>query len=455
MAGRGKVDMRYLERNWALPFSFSIVFAPLSALSSPASAVPSFAVQTGQPCAMCHVGGFGPQLTQFGRDFKIGGYTNRAVNFNVPLSAQVIASYVHTKADQNPPAAPNVKPNDNFALDQVGLFLAGGVGNHLGGFVQVTYQGIAKAWTWDNLDLRAVTTSEVAGAPVVFGASFNNSPGIDDPWNTLPVWGFVYTGSVLRPSPATAPLFSGALAQTTLGLTGYAWIDGKVYIEAGGYRSPAASLLSSFGVDPTAPGEINGIAPYARIAYQKAVGAGDAQIGAFLLSASLYPGRDRSTGFTDRYTDLGVDASYQLPRENGDVFSVNARYTHESQALRASFALGNATNVNDSLDDIRIDASYYYRNKIGATVGVFDTTGSFDPLLFTGRTGRPDSQGVTIQLDGTPFGSGSPLGSRFNVRVGVQYTAYTRFDGARTNYDGAGANASDNNTVRVFTWFAF
>jgi hypothetical protein len=33
-----------------------------------AHAVPSFAQQTGQPCAACHVGAFGPQLKQYGRD---------------------------------------------------------------------------------------------------------------------------------------------------------------------------------------------------------------------------------------------------------------------------------------------------------------------------------------------------------------------------------------------------
>ena len=45
----------------------------LLALPSPAEAVPSFAAQTGQPCAACHVGSFGPQLTGFGRDFKLYG----------------------------------------------------------------------------------------------------------------------------------------------------------------------------------------------------------------------------------------------------------------------------------------------------------------------------------------------------------------------------------------------
>ena len=40
-----------------------------------AYAVPAFAQQTGQPCTTCHIGSFGPQLTPFGRAFKIGGYT--------------------------------------------------------------------------------------------------------------------------------------------------------------------------------------------------------------------------------------------------------------------------------------------------------------------------------------------------------------------------------------------
>ena len=40
-----------------------------------AKAVPAFAAQTGEPCTACHIGAFGPQLTPYGRAFKIGGYT--------------------------------------------------------------------------------------------------------------------------------------------------------------------------------------------------------------------------------------------------------------------------------------------------------------------------------------------------------------------------------------------
>src|ERR1700730_14043464 len=40
-----------------------------------AHGLPSFARQTGQKCAACHVGGSWPQLTPWGRFFKLSGYT--------------------------------------------------------------------------------------------------------------------------------------------------------------------------------------------------------------------------------------------------------------------------------------------------------------------------------------------------------------------------------------------
>ena len=41
------------------------------------------------------------------------------------------------------------------------------------------------------------------------------------------------------------------------------------------------------------------------------------------------------------------------------------------------------------------------------------------------------------------------------LRVGAQYTAYNRFHGAGSNYDGAGRNASDNNTLFLYVWGAY
>jgi hypothetical protein len=175
------------------------------------------------------------------------------------------------------------------------------------------------------------------------------------------------------------------------------------------------------------------------------------------MRANLFPGLDRTTGMADHYADWGLDASYQLFAAKHDVFTVNGRYTYETQAPDASRALGLASNHGDTLRDLRLDASYYWHDQIGLTLSGFDTWGSQDDLLYAAnRTLRPDSSGVSLQVDGTPFGVGqSPLGPRFNVRVGAQYTAYTSFDGATSNYDGTGRNASDNNTFRVFAWVAY
>jgi hypothetical protein len=435
--------------------ALALVLVALTATN--AAAVPAFAVQTGQPCEGCHVGGFGPQLTTVGREFKLQGYTLRTKSFNIPLSAMAVASYIQTTKPQ--PPAPGFGGNDNVALDQFSLFFAGGFGDHLGAFIQGTYDGVAKAWHWDNLDLPAVTALKAGKTDVTFGATVNNAPTVQDAWNTLPAWGYPYTASALAPQPSASPLLNGALAQTTLGITAYAWINSELYLEAGGYWSPRPRVLTDLGVDPTDPGSIDGAAPYGRVAFQHDLGPGTAEIGAFGMQTQIFPGLDHTTGFTDRYTDLGVDGSYIYSLASTDVLTLNARFTHEQQTLNASCALAGQTSscASNRLTDFRIDGSYYWRNKIGLTLAAFDTTGSANPTIYAAnRTFKPDSSGVTVQLDTTLFGGAkSPLGPRFNTRVGVQYTAYTEFDGASRDFDGLGHNAGDNNTFRVFAWVAY
>jgi len=108
-----------------------------------------------------------------------------------------------------------------------------------------------------------------------------------------------------------------------------------------------------------------------------------------------------------------------------------------------------------NLNEWRAAVRYTWRGKVGVTVSPFSITGSRNYNLYDGN-GLPDSNGVMGQVDFTPWGSGkSPLGPRFNARIGVQYTLYGKFNGRHHNYDFAGANATDNNALRVFTWIAF
>ena len=92
----------------------------------PASAVPSFARQTGQPCATCHTAF--PELTPFGRRFKLGGYTmGGGLTFEQapPIAAMLIPTFTHTARNQDAPPTPDTHTNNNTVLQQASLFYGG------------------------------------------------------------------------------------------------------------------------------------------------------------------------------------------------------------------------------------------------------------------------------------------------------------------------------------------
>jgi hypothetical protein len=431
-----------------------------AALTSPhaADAVPAFAQQTGQPCKSCHVGGFGPELTPLGREFKLGGYTLRT-HSSVPLAAMAVTSFTHSRKDQDP-APEHLSRNDNVTLDEAAIFIAGGVGQHFGAFAEITYEGIDRHLTWDNLDVRAVTPAHLLGTDATLGLSLNNSPTVQDPWNTLPAWGFPFTDTETTPTPDAAPLIDGALAQNVLGLTGYSWIGHHFYLEGGGYSSPSQGTLRWLGSDPADPGNIHGLAPYARAAYSTNLAGGTFEFGGSYLKASLFPGRDRSSGLTDHYTDLGLDSSWQKVIGKSDTLSVNLRYEREHGDLRASCALSLVGDDNNPgcaryrLSEWRAAVRYTLHDRVGLVVSPFSITGSRNDNLF--ESGRPDSNGLMGEVDYTLWPDGnSPFGPLANARVGIQYTAYGKFNGRRHNFDGAGANAADNDVLRLFSWIAF
>jgi hypothetical protein len=144
-----------------------------------------------------------------------------------------------------------------------------------------------------------------------------------------------------------------------------------------------------------------------------------------------------------------------------DQLSADIRFEHERGNLRASCALALIGDGSDlgcahyRLNEWRAALRYSWHNKIGLTLSPFSISGSRNFDLYDGN-GRPDSNGILGQVDFTPWGAGnSPLGPRFNARVGLQYTLYGKFNGRRHNYDLAGANAADNDALRIFTWIAF
>jgi len=420
----------------------------------PAEALPSYARQTGQECAACH-NGF-PELTPYGRLFKLNGYTFTGGNLDVPaIAGMVVPTFTHTATLQPGGAAPHFGQNDNFAFTG-SLFYGGKILDHLGAFVQGTYDEVPRSFHWDNTDIRYANTSSLVDRELVYGVSLNNNPTVNDVWNSTPAWGYPYIASELTPSPAAHTLIEGGLAQQVAGLNPYLFWNRWVYAEIGAYRTLGPSTLNALGIPPPGTSAIDTAAPSWRLALEPAWGNNTWEVGTFGMATSLVPQRITGSG-TDHLTDVGVDTQYQFLGAR-DSFSVQARYIVENQNLSASQALGLASNGHDHLRSFNLKGSYYYNRTVGFTVGFFNLQGTGDPLLYgaVAAGNKPNTNGYTLELDYLPFNYGGPsFWPWLNLKLGLQFVHYNRFNGAHMNYDGAGRNASDNDTLFGFAWVAF
>jgi hypothetical protein len=139
--------------------------------SSDTNAMPSFTRQTGQACSSCHTQSFGPNLTPFGREFKLGGYTmgggTGTASKLPPISAMIMGSFTNTQKDQTPGTLePGFNKNNSFTFDEASLFYAGRVYGKVGAFVQGTYNGYEDILEMDNTDIRFADQLDVFDLPV-------------------------------------------------------------------------------------------------------------------------------------------------------------------------------------------------------------------------------------------------------------------------------------------------
>jgi hypothetical protein len=416
--------------------------------SAPAGAVPSFAQQTGQPCAACHVGAFGPQLKQYGRDFKLNGYVaDDSLDHGLPLSVTTLLSFTHTNAAQ--PAAPHFADNDNFAPDQTSFYYAGAIVPWLGAFVQVTYDGAARQLHIDNTDIRHAHAGEAFGADYVYGFTANNAPTVTDLWNSTPAWGFPYNGSGLAPTPLAATLIDGGLAQRVLGGGAYAMWDDLVYAEADLYRGLGYDGLNATGIVPVRfSDKTRGVIPYWRVALQQDFGRNYVELGAYGLSASVLPGGVDIAGQSERFVDRALDATYQFtfdPRNVvSDMVSAHSTFIHEDASLNPSpIDVGRKSH---GLDTFRADVSYSIAATITPTVQYFWTGGGRD-TAYQGPPSSPNSSGVVAEIAYVPWGKPDSWISWASIRFAVQYVSYFRFDGSSRG-------ASANNALYGSVWLA-
>jgi hypothetical protein len=430
-------------------------------------------------CTACHMSWL--ELTSVGRRFKLGGYQlTRAMpedakrplvtlNFDenaptIPLAGmlQVSNTRVKNTSTAGTDPATDFAHTNQVLLQQASLFLNGKLADHLGCFCQWTYDDAARHSSVDNIELRLADEYTGDKFNAVYGLSLNNSPTMSDIYNTTPVWGWPYAGSTVAPAPSASTLINGGLAQQVAGLSAYALLNRTVYLEAGGYRTADKlfSLLRA-GVPRADRSVLDGIAPYYRLALQQDWDRGrqSGMVGLFGLSARKYPDNLNPGGPSDRYVDTGVDAQYQYITDEHR-FSAMASVISERQTLSGFDTSGAPNTRSNTLKQANAKVSYYLDKWYGISVGHQRTSGSADAALYdtgsalTGSvTASPNSVANIVELNWLFSLSGAE--AYRTTRLVLQYTDYQKFNGAKTNYDGFGRQAKDNNTLYLLAWLMY
>ena len=434
----------------------------ISTYSASLWALPSFARQTNMACATCHTQSFGPNLTSFGRNFKLNAYT-QGVNesYLSRFGGMVMGSLTSTKKDDHDLATDSslqgYNANNNLAFDQASLFYGGKIIGSMGEFVQFSYDGVENKFFLDNTDIRVSNETEWHEQNFVYGLSFNNSLTVQDLWNTTPAWSFPFISSTLARAPSTSPLIANIGGQVG-GASFYTMINDTLFLEAGAYTSFAKYAQKIMGNWDNGAVKVDGGAPYWRIALQKEWQGHYFSLGHFGFRAKIQPtGIDYKEA--DSYTDLGLDFNYQYLGNPNHIYELKASYIREKQLLSASYhQLNTASAPNQNLAFLALNASYTYQQTYAITFGYNRSYGNRDSLLYENSvTNMPNSEFFTAEFDYVPFGKVATSGLEFylNLRFTLQYIAYTHVDGAEINYDGTGRNASDNNTLYLNTSLAF
>ena len=438
-------------------------------VSDRAGAVPSFARQTGQPCAACHTAF--PELTPFGRRFKLAGYTLQGGDSKFPpVAAMAMPGFTHMASAYDPGSQPpGLKTNDNFVTEQVTGLLAGQIYGNLGAFMQVSGDPVGGAVWFDGSDVRYVDQFKIFGADTYVGVTVNNTPTIQDVWNTTNAWGFPQLSSTIAPAFGPPGTHIDALAQSVAGAGAYVFWNDMLYAELTAYGGYDKTVLEAFGMMPGPTPDVQvGVQPYWRLAIEPHWGDNYLEVGTFgMYGRTAASGVYGTTGNgTDNYTDIGFDSQYQY---DGSQYSVTVKLTDiiEYQNLNSTFFQLGSSNLNDRLNSFKANATFVWDHTYEFTGGYFNVSGTSDPIWDTAACGcnavsSPNGSGLIFDAAYLPFSHGSPgLYSTYNARLGVQYVHYLELYGGTSNFDGGippgggTHNASGNDTLFLYAWAAF
>ena len=414
------------------PIAIGLIVSMLSFISGNVHAVPSFARQTGQNCIACHAGGQFPELTPYGRFFKLTGYT--IGQRTVPLA--MMAVLTANKVKVNDPTQGKTQ-DGSLIFNTASLFLAGKISDKVGGLAQITYQNYFKqnsvtgSWAGhtasDNMDFRYADHISKGKQDWIYGLTLNNNPGVQDVWNSTPAWGYAVVPGSTRAGNAITPMLDGGLAQQVAGVGAYVYWNNTVYAELTGYRT-GDGVFSFMTQGNGTQVQIQRTNPYLRLALTHDWGAHNAMIGLSHLDVRQYTDFADLSSPTDRYRDTSIDFQYQYLLDP-HTFTANITRIHEN------IDYGTPGSLRDTIKSLRAKATYIYQAKYGGSLSYFDVSNSAN--TFAAQAG---ARGWTSELFWTPLQY---------VRAGLQYTLFN------ADHAGYSPKASDNNTLLFYVWGAY
>lgn len=460
-----KIDLKWLGRiETALLSSCALVAV---GLPSVASAMPSFARQTGWSCATCHTAY--PQLTPMGRMFKLLGYTTNNVQAQQKIVAKVgkttaltlmrLSQFsVFAQADYVNIAGGQKVTSSNNQVEfpkQISLFYAGEITPNIGTFMHITLGDGAMAL--DDSDIRWAHPWKMAhNSMLITGVVATNTPTEPDVYNTTPDWTSPFSAAGASPGlPGTMIEDAAGANDSIAGLGAYAaYFFGPnksnwLYAELDEYGNAAGNgnegTISPVSDASGAAAALNGTAPYWRLAYQHDWGNWNWEVGTFGMDSKVAENQDKA--LSDTFNDYAFDSQLQwLDLVDNNNLTIRATWIHEHQAFANGSTISSVSSGH--LQTVNLSATYWYHDHYGVDGGYQSASGTANAALY----------GTDYSANGSPSTSDQWLEASYmpwwNTRFSIRYTVFNKYYGLTSSTNG-GPKASDFNTLELLSWIAF
>ena len=288
--------------------------------------------------------------------------------------------------------------NDNLVSQQVSGFIAGQLYGDLGSFIQITGDPVGGTVGLDASDVRYADTLKLFGKETIWGIDVNNTPTVEDPWNTTPSFGWPQISSTIAPAfgPPSTHIEDG-YGQIVGGAGAYVFWNDMLYGALTFYKGLPVPVLQAFNAGNSTTDALSNVAPYWRLALEPHWGQHYLMVGSFGMYGQVTPGRQYGYG-TDNFLDVGFDSQYQY---DGDQYSVTVKLTDimEWQRLNATYALGGSSNLSNTLNSFKANASFVWDHTYSIGFGYFNVAGpataTFTDRATTSIAPPPASAGST------------------------------------------------------------